>query len=295
MDHLGRHAASTRSEAEAGACAGALPMLAAALVPSAAPSILAAAPTMITGMSNAARVLREHQDTRDLVQSLPRVARRTALRVGQWAGSGHPVTPNDCARILADTTVRVLGEEAGANPESSSEAPYDGLDLRALRALARKDRDAALSLWGRYQNMSDVELRRRSSRKDGTARAVLDRRTPSNEAALKRALGTDYRPPHSASVTRYRTGAAPWRRQLRSGNATPEEAIRFPGWRERMLATHTEARAVRMANLKHGDHLSIIGQYNPCWYCRQAMQEAARRSGATIRYSWMGGTATFPR
>jgi hypothetical protein len=128
------------------------------------------------------------------------------------------------------------------------------------------------------------------------ARAVLDQRYPSNEDALRRALGKNYRPPHSATVIRYRPNSAkPWRRQLTSGNATPEEKRLFPDRFERSLATHTEARAVRIANLKPGDLLVIIGQYNPCEPCQRAMQSAALRSGATIRYSWMGGTATFPR
>jgi hypothetical protein len=294
MEHLGSLAAATTREADAEAYVGALPMLAATLVPSAAPAIIGAAPVLVGGMSSAARILRESQATRDLVRSLPNVAHRTAQRIGRRANSGRPITPTRCARILADTAVEVLSESA-RSPEALSESQYDGLTLRALRILAKKSREAAAALWDRYQKMSDVQLRP-YARRDAMARAVLDQRYPSNEEALRRALGRDYRPPHSATVIRYRPNSAkPWRRQLTSGNATPEEKRLFPGWRERMLATHTEARAVRMANLRPGDRLVILGQYNPCEPCRRAMQQAAQRSGATIRYSWMGGTETFPR
>ena len=67
---------------------------------------------MVGGMSSAARILRKNPATRDLVRSLPRVAHQTAQRVSRRAGSGRPLTPSHCARILADTAVEVLSEAA---------------------------------------------------------------------------------------------------------------------------------------------------------------------------------------
>jgi Pput_2613-like deaminase len=294
MERLGHLAATTPRGADAEAYAGALPMLAAKLVPAAAPALIRAAPVMVGGISGAARILRKNQATRDLVRSLPNVAHRTALEVGHRAARGQAVSPSTCSRILANTAVRVLSKKAV--PPELSKSQYDALSFRALRKLAKENREAAAALWDRYQKMPDVELRP-YARRDAMARAVLIQRYPSNEEKLARIReGKDHRPPHSATVIRYRPNSAkPWRHQLTSGNATPEEKRLFPDSRERGLATHTEARAVRMANLKPGDFLSIMGQYDPCRFCRQAMQTAALRSGATIRYNWMGGTETFPQ
>jgi hypothetical protein len=72
---------------------------------------------------------------------------------------------------------------------------------------------------------------------------------------------------------------------------TPEErALGFP---RNMLATHTEARAVRQTELRPGDVLEIRGQYDPCGSCQRAMQAAAAASGATIRYWWQGGSVVY--
>jgi hypothetical protein len=294
MKRLGGLIALTENEADAEAYAGALPMLAAKLVPAAAPALTRAAPAMVGGISCAARILRKDEATRNLVRLLPNVAHRTALQVGQRASRGQPVSPNTCARILAETAVKVLREAPPS--EALSESQYDALSFRKLRELAVKNREAAAALWDRYQRIPDVKLRP-FARRDAMARAVLDQRYPSNKEELARIRQSkNTRPPHSATAIRYRPNSSkPWRYQLTSGSPTPEEKRLFPNDRERARATHTEARAVRMANLKPGDVLSIMGQYNPCWFCRQAMQTAALRSGATIRYSWMGGTETFPQ
>ena len=71
LQRVGRLAATVPREADAEAYAGALPMLAATLVPGAAPAIIGAAPVMVGGMSSAARILRKNPATRDLVRSLP--------------------------------------------------------------------------------------------------------------------------------------------------------------------------------------------------------------------------------
>lgn len=108
MDRLGRLAATTRSEAEAEAYIGALPTLAAQLVPAAAPSLLAAATRLGRGLSDATKLLRADPATRGMTVALPVAARNTALRVGDEASRGRPVTPDDCARTLAEEAVRAL-------------------------------------------------------------------------------------------------------------------------------------------------------------------------------------------
>ena len=108
MDRLGRLAATTRSEAEAEAYVGALPTLAAQLVPAAAPPLLAAATRLGRGLSDATRVLRADPATRGMITALPVATRNTALRVGEEVRRGRTVTPDDCARTLAEEAVRVL-------------------------------------------------------------------------------------------------------------------------------------------------------------------------------------------
>ncbi|MDX3748931.1 hypothetical protein [Streptomyces sp. AK08-02] len=164
--------------------------------------------------------------------------------------------------------------------------------LQDLRRRARTDASAAHELVDRYRSMSDRELARRLADGDETARAVMRQRIPSNDSARAKALESDYRPPHHATASVRRAGVEVWRRtDLVSGNMTSEEAaLPFP---HNVNATHTEARAVREADLRPGDVMTIIGQYNPCSACREVMLRAAGRTRATIKYIWMGGTRTF--
>lgn len=70
-----------------------------------------------------------------------------------------------------------------------------------------------------------------------------------------------------------------------SGNMTAaEKSLGFP---QNTLATHTEARAVNQVPLKEGDSMKIEGQYKPCNSCKGKMNEAAKRSKATIVYEWV--------
>jgi len=72
--------------------------------------------------------------------------------------------------------------------------------------------------------------------------------------------------------------------RLISGSTTLEEkALRFP---YNMWASHTEARAARNIPLQRGETMTITGQYPPCRTCKEAMDLAARESGATIIYRW---------
>jgi hypothetical protein len=186
-----------------------------------------------------------------------------------------------------------------AQPETRRpvEAPgrREDADLEELRQHAKKDRNAADVLWARYQDMSDYELFRRfADDADETAAAVIRQRYPSNEAALRKILGADYRPPHSATWVLRRGGRVSYGKVNSGGidRMTPEErALGFP---RSTLATHTEARTIKKVQLLPGDFLEIRGQYNPCGSCMRGMQEAARASGATIRYWWPGGSVTFP-
>jgi hypothetical protein len=139
--------------------------------------------------------------------------------------------------------------------------------------------------------MSDFEIFRRFTEEaDETAAAIIRQRYPSNEAALRRILGSDYRPPHHATAVLRRGGMEVTRERLVSGGMTAaERALGFP---KNILATHTEARAVTRIELRSGDFLEIRGQYDPCGSCIRAMQNAATRSGSTIRYWWPGGGYT---
>jgi Pput_2613-like deaminase len=185
-----------------------------------------------------------------------------------------------------------------AQPETrqpvEERARGEDADLEELRQRAKKDRHAADALWARYRNMSDYELFRRfADEADGTASAVIRQRYPSNEAALRKILGDDYRPPHSATTVLRRAGRVSYGKVNSGGidRMTPEE--RVLGFPRSTLATHTEPRAIKNAQLRPGDFLEIRGQYDPCSSCRRTMQEAATASRATIRYWWPGGSLTF--
>lgn len=72
--------------------------------------------------------------------------------------------------------------------------------------------------------------------------------------------------------------------RLVSGSQTPEElALGFP---KGMLASHTEARAVRGAALGAGDRMVITGQLPPCNPCRGVMNQAVRDTGGQIINRW---------
>jgi hypothetical protein len=169
-------------------------------------------------------------------------------------------------------------------------------ELEQLRKRAAKDKAAAEELLAQYEHMSDVELLERFvNETDETAAAFVRQRFGSNEGALKKLLGKDYRPPHSATLHLRRGGTPQELGTIHSGGIermTPEErALGFP---RSTLATHTEARAVKRIQLQPGDILEIRGQYDPCGSCIHAMRKAAEEVGATIRYWWPGGSRTFP-
>ena len=184
-------------------------------------------------------------------------------------------------------------EGTGGSPEQEPGGTgYAAMTLAQLRRLAPTDREAAWELIRRYEQMDEAALRRLAREGDQTAAATLRTRIPSNEEDLRRALGSNYRPPHTAfGVYRDATGRTTWSEWLSSGNMTEaERALPFP---RNMLATHTEIRALAQAPLARGGELTITGQYDPCGACQAAMREAAQRTGATIKYWWPGGQMTF--
>jgi hypothetical protein len=109
MAHLGNSAAAAESEDEAEAFIGALIPLASRLIPRIAPAVMRAAPQLIRGMSNVAQRLRANPATRQLVRTLPQIARNTVGQMARQAAAGQPVTPQAAVRTLARQTARVIG------------------------------------------------------------------------------------------------------------------------------------------------------------------------------------------
>jgi hypothetical protein len=97
---------------------------------------------------------------------------------------------------------------------------------------------------------------------------------------------------HNANIQiRDAEGSLQSHSRLVSGNQTPEEkALGFP---KGMLASHTEARAVRNATLRPGDQMTITGQLPPCPACKGVMSQAARDNGAQIIYRWRENGVTL--
>ncbi|WP_292388404.1 hypothetical protein [Methanosarcina sp. UBA5] len=204
------------------------------------------------------------------------------------------ITATGKTKVLASGT-EVTGEGKALAEGGKAAAAYDDIDLTSLRQAARTDPEAVEALRLRYKNMSDFELFQRfADDADETAAAIIRQKFPSNEAALKKILGKDYRPPHSATAVLRRGGRVVRYEKLESGHVADlpaeERALGFPRNR---LATHTERWAIRRIDLHPGDSLEIRGQYDPCDSCIKAMSEAATRTRATIKYWWQGGSMTF--
>ncbi|SDJ51447.1 Pput_2613-like deaminase [Paraburkholderia steynii] len=143
-----------------------------------------------------------------------------------------------------------------------------------------------------YRKLTEFEIfRRAGDEADEIAWTVIRERYPSNEAALRKILGSEYRQPHIATAIQRRAGRELTRMKLQSGGVANlpagEKALKWP---LSSLATHTERWALRNIPLQPGDVLDIIGQYDPCGSCIRAMEEAAERTGATIKYWWPGGS-----
>jgi len=62
-----------------------------------------------------------------------------------------------------------------------------------------------------------------------------------------------------------------------------------------ILASHTEARALRQIQLNRGQTMTITGQQEPCPTCKGLMNQAAQQTGPQIKYHWRqaGETKTW--
>ncbi len=127
MEHLGHAAAEAASEQEAAehflplvALAGkALLPLAAKALPKLAmkfgPKLISRiAPRLVRGVGNLARNLFRQPATRQLLRTVPRIARRTVSSVLRQAGQGRRITPTGVARTLARQTARTIGRPRAA-------------------------------------------------------------------------------------------------------------------------------------------------------------------------------------
>lgn len=123
MEHLGHVAAEAESDGEAFAflapllplAAKAIPLiakgagLAAKALPKVASTVMKVAPKVIKGMKGAAKVLRSNPVTKDLVNALPQVVKKTTADIARQVGNGRPVTAQTAVRAFARNTAQVLG------------------------------------------------------------------------------------------------------------------------------------------------------------------------------------------
>jgi len=150
MEHLGHAAAEAESNGEAFAFLApliplalkALPLAtkvlgmgAKKLLPNVASKVFKVAPKLIKGVNAAAKSLRSNPATKQLVQALPQVVRRTTADLAQQVAQGKPLNGNIAARALANQTARLLG-----NPQAAMQA------LGRARALDQKIDQAVTSM-----------------------------------------------------------------------------------------------------------------------------------------------------
>lgn len=147
MEHLGHAAAEAESNGEAFAFLApllplalkALPLagkalgIGAKMLPKVAATMTKVAPKLIRGVNAAAKTLRTNPATKQLVQALPQVVRRTTADLAQQVAQGKPITASSAARTLAKQTARVLG-----NPQSAVQTMRraKSVDQRVDRAVA---------------------------------------------------------------------------------------------------------------------------------------------------------------
>ena len=123
MEHLGHAAAQAESEDEAAeAFLPLIPMIAAKLLPLAAKAIpmvakvapkivgtvMKSAPQMTKAVSNVARTLFRQPGGRQLVRTVPTIARRAAADIAKQVAQGRPVPPQAAVRAVAKQASRVL-------------------------------------------------------------------------------------------------------------------------------------------------------------------------------------------
>lgn len=132
MEHLGHAAAEAESNGEAFAFLApllplalkALPLAGKALglgakklLPKIASKVVKVAPKLIKGVNAAAKSLRANPATKQLVQTLPQIVRRTTADLAKQVAQGQPLTGDSAVRILANQTAQILG-----NPQLALQA-----------------------------------------------------------------------------------------------------------------------------------------------------------------------------
>jgi hypothetical protein len=112
MEVLAAQAAQADSEEDADAFIGALIPMAASLIPKLAPAAAKAGqavlPHLVSGAKNLASTLWKSPATRQLLHTVPTIARGTAATIAKQAAAGKPVTPQTAVRALAGQTAKVL-------------------------------------------------------------------------------------------------------------------------------------------------------------------------------------------
>ena len=104
MEHFAALAAESESEAEAEAFIGAIvPFLA-----NMAPTIAKAVPAIVSGAAKVGRQLWRDPSTRQMVRSIPTIARRTAADLLGHYGGGKHVTLQDAGRAFSRHAAPVL-------------------------------------------------------------------------------------------------------------------------------------------------------------------------------------------
>jgi hypothetical protein len=101
MEHLGHAATETEDEAEAEAFVGALLPLAAKVLPKVGRAVMKAAPQLTRAVARVARTLRKNPSTRQLVRTMPELARRTVRSLAHRVAKGKPLTGRAAVRSLA--------------------------------------------------------------------------------------------------------------------------------------------------------------------------------------------------
>jgi hypothetical protein len=124
MEHIAHEAAEAESEDEAAEeflplipmiagkllplAAKVLPKVAGKIMPRIARVVTRATPQLSRGVTNIVRTLYRDPRTRQLVRTVPSIARRTVTSIARQAAAGRPVTPTTAQRALAQQTYRVL-------------------------------------------------------------------------------------------------------------------------------------------------------------------------------------------
>jgi hypothetical protein len=129
MEHLGHAAAEAESNGEAFAFLApllplamkALPLATKALgmgakkmLPKIASRVVKVAPKLMKGVNAAAKSLRANPATKQLVQALPQIVRRTTADLAQQVAQGQQVTGDGAVRMFANQTAQLLGNPQAA-------------------------------------------------------------------------------------------------------------------------------------------------------------------------------------